>query len=273
LASLDVNEFGAWQREAGIPELALMLLLGWDPDGERQNFPESLEHYGSEAHSLILGLRMGDTTRDSRTRLRRHNSTPPTGEDRDSYSDSRLTVVLADVETWLPRSLTRWWRRRLGTELRSLPFHCHLIKYDPARSVGGHFDDGSWTDYSDIGSVFGGVTLTRRAYERVEQAHLDAIETMAKESEARSFVVGLDHDRDSEMDLGTMLDHIRGALRNENDERLWRTPQNSMYVTVGYDYHLYVGSDRECPAGVAAAVSGGLHPRPEAGPSPSLWIE
>lgn len=48
--------------------------------------------------------------------------------------------------------------------LAALPFHWHLSKYDPAKSISGHYDDGTWTSISDIGASFNGVEPTREAY-------------------------------------------------------------------------------------------------------------
>ncbi|HXH81165.1 hypothetical protein [Nocardioides sp.] len=272
LSSLPADEFAAWQTEAGIPELQLLLLFEWDPDDERRAFPESIEAYYGTAHSVILGRWMGDSDAATVRRLRSHGIRdrvrPP-----QLCGDDALTIVLARLKTWLPLSLARWWRRRVGEQLRELSFHCHLIKYDPNRSVAGYYDDGTWSDFGDIGSTFDGVVLTREVYESVEQAHLDAIEVMARESGAQTFVTDCDHDQTRVLDLGTTLERIRGALRGANDDWLWCTPDHSMYIVSGYDYHLYVGSHRTCNDGVDLAVEKGLHPRLDEGPCPNLYIE
>ena len=181
--------------------------------------------------------------------------------------------MVAQIKTWLPLSLARWWRRRVGQQLRELSLHCHLIKYDPSRSLAGYYDDGTWTDYSDIDAAFDGVVLTREVYESVEQAHLDAIEVMAHESGAQTFVVNFDHDQARALDLPATLGRIRGALRGEHGDWLWRTPDHSTYIISGYDYHLYVGSHRTCTHGVNLAIESGLHPKVGEGPSPHLYVE
>ena len=232
LSSLPAEEFAAWQKEVGIPELQLLLLFEWDPDDERRAFPESAERYHGTAHSVILGLWMGDSDAATFRRLRSHG---PRGQPRSTqhFSDDALTAVVAQIKTWLPLSLARWWRRRVGQQLRELSLHCHLIKYDPSRSLAGYYDDGTWTDYSDIDAAFDGVVLTREVYESVEQAHLDAIEVMAHESCAQTFVVNFDHDQARALDLPATLGRIRGALRGEHGDWLWRTPDHSMYIISG----------------------------------------
>lgn len=271
LSALPADEFAAWQKDAGIPELQLLLLFEWDPDELRGAFPDSTDAYYGTAHSVILGLRMGDTDTATVGRLRAHG---PRGRATSSerFGDATLATVLARIKAWLPLSLARWWRRRLGRELRELGFHCHLIKYDPNRAA-SHYDDGTWTAFSDVGATFNGVVLTRAAYESVEQAHLDAIEVMAHESGAETFVRNLNHDVAVPLDMPTTLERIRGALRDDNDDWLWRTPDNSMYIVVGCDYHLYIGSHRTCTDGVRLAIGSGLHPRTDEGPSPYLHIE
>jgi hypothetical protein len=154
------------------------------------------------------------------------------------------------------------------SRLRSLPFHCHLIKYDPERSRRG-YDDGSWTAMSDIGSAFEGSVLTMDEYLAVEQAHLDALRMMAVESGASTFTVGLN--RGQTLSLDELLVQVRSALREEPQSGYWWNSQSlDFYVFVGYDYHLYVGSHLACGRGVDLALRSGLHPRLDEGPSPYL---
>jgi hypothetical protein len=101
-------------------------------------------------------------------------------------------------------------------DLRELPFHAHVIKYDPARSVGGGYDDGSWTSMSDIGQPFDGERLTIERYAAVEQAHLDVLRAMARES-------GIDRLRRAERRLILAIDPaLRGGPHraSRGDRRL-----------------------------------------------------
>lgn len=161
--------------------------------------------------------------------------------------------------------------RRLGhlkPQLRGLPFHCHLIKYDPAKAI-VNYDDGSWTSFSDVGKVFDGVELTMETYLETEQVHLDAIRTMAMESRASTF---RDEYRPARsLTLDHMLEQVRSALRDEDAGWWWNSQDLDFYIIVGWDYHLYVGSHVECVQGVTLALNSGLHPRLDEGPSPYLY--
>ena len=80
---------------------------------------------------------------------------------------------------------------------------------------------------SDIGESFNAPVLAEEDYLKVEQAHLDAINTMAE-----------------------VLQEVRGALRETGDEDFWWTSdQLNFYVIVGWDYHVYVGKPVPCPEG------------------------
>jgi hypothetical protein len=153
--------------------------------------------------------------------------------------------------------------------LRDLPFHVRLIKYDPARALGQGYDDGSRTSISDIGREVGGRVLTADEYARVEQAHLDALREMATEAGVERLT--LRHLTDASRPLDESLEEVRSALREELDAGLWSDDDESFYIVVGFDYHVYCGSRRECPCGLAIARARGLHPRVDDGPSP--WLD
>lgn len=72
LSTLPADEFAAWQTEAGIPELQLLLLFEWDPDDQRRALPESTEAYYATAHSVLFGLWMGDSDAATVRRFRSH---------------------------------------------------------------------------------------------------------------------------------------------------------------------------------------------------------
>lgn len=150
--------------------------------------------------------------------------------------------------------------------LRGLPFHAHVIKYDPAFSLAGYYDDGSWTSVSDIGSSFGGVVLTAERYASVEAAHLDVLATMAEESGVEKL---RRIDQQTLRPLDESLEEVRAALREDSDAWLWLNDEQPFYIAVSFDYHLYCGSHRPCDKGLAIARSRGLHPRLE-GPGPDL---
>ncbi|WP_182376506.1 hypothetical protein [Nocardioides sp. WS12] len=265
LQDLTREEFGRWSAEAGRAELATILLFRWDPDQAANEYPESSTAYESEAHSIVLGLWMNDDRETFGRRLRGNSRLRAEA----CVADEVLDDLWRLVDNWLPRSIGHWWRNTSMQRLRSLPFHCHLIKYDVEHAI-THFDDGTWTSISDVGDSFNGVVLTMASYLMAEQAHLDSLRAMAVESGASRFRVEVD--RSATMGLDELMDQVRSALREEPACGYWWTSEDFDFaIIVGYDYHLYVASHVECSHGLEVARAAGLHPRVQDGPSPYLF--
>lgn len=265
LQDLTPEEFGRWSSNDGYRELSQLLLFRWDPEGVVDDYPISAMDYESEARSIVLGLWMGDDREVFARRFRNNNRLLP----KSFLADEMVEKVWRLVAHWLPLSISRWWHASIAERLRALPFHCHLIKYDPDRSKDGHYDDGSWTAISDVGQEFDGLVLTMEDYLVVEQAHLDSIRAMAVESGASRFRV--EAEREPTLGLDELLDRVRSALREEEGSGYWWSSEGVDFcVNVGYDYHVYVGSHTECVVGLEFASGAGLHPRVDERPSPYL---
>ncbi|WP_156391721.1 MULTISPECIES: hypothetical protein [unclassified Nocardioides] len=268
LHDLTKDEFARWSSAHGYAELAQLLLFRWDPDGVANDYPISALDYHSEAQSIVLGLWMGDDREVFARRLRNNNRFAPGS----FLTDESIEELWGHLTRWLPLSIFRWWHEFMVEGLRALPFHCHLIKYDPDRSVNGHYDDGSWTAISDVGREFDGIVFTMDDYLATERAHLDSLRAMAVESGATRFRV--ESDRSSTIGLDELLDQVRAALREEQGSGYWWSSEDlDFYVNVGYDYHVYVGSRVDCVEGLQVASGAGLHPRLGDGPSPYLTTE
>lgn len=171
---------------------------------------------------------------------------------------------------WLaPRNARhRRWTASMPV-LRSLSFHCRLIKYDPDRALQG-YSDGSWTAMRDVGTPFEGITLTLDEYLRVEQLHLDVVRAMAIETGTTRFRSESGWLRTRSLEEA--LEQVRAALRDHTQAgRWWVSPRADFYLIVGWDYHLHVGSKVNCVEGVRLARGSGLHPRLEEDPSPYLY--
>ena len=264
---LSLEEFGLWSAERGYLELSYLLLFRWDPDGFADDYPISAMEYEREAQSIVLGLWMDDDREAFGHRLRAESRRQASAGVTDDALDHLWNLVIR----WMHVSVTQWWREIVIHQMRALPFHCHLIKYDPDRSINGYYDDGSWTSISDVGKSFDGVVLTMDEYLRTEQAHLDAVRAMALESGASRFRT--DVGRTSTLDLDQLIDEVRAALREDPGHGYWWTSEDLDFnVNVGYDYHLYVGSHVECTRGLDIAVAAGLHPRVDEGPNPYLHL-
>lgn len=121
-----------------------------------------------------------------------------------------------------------------------------ITKYAPNYS----FDD--WISISDVGKVCSGKLLTMEEYLRVEDSYLNAISLIAKCNEISMFEVtdlevdvrgklGLIYRNGQTLDLQSSLVLARHILREE----LWCRLQNpKMFVHFGYDYYMYIGSEK-----------------------------
>ena len=140
-----------------------------------------------------------------------------------------------------------------------------VTKYDPAhRDITGAYLLDDWTSYSDIGRVFGDTMLSPQRYKAVEDAYVSAALSFLKESGVTHLrVAGLENSQASEdapsegqdLSLGEIEPVLRGLLR----ERFWcRLEAADSFVHVGWDYYMYLGVPRECPAASAVASAQGL---------------
>ena len=149
------------------------------------------------------------------------------------------------------------------------PFQYRITKYDPARrdALGRYLVD-EWTDYSCVGGSFGGVVLTRAAYERMEDAYVRAALALVEEAGVAELAVTTLEMRGASPALGFAL--VEGAgyagaelsalLRCCLRAELWcRFEAPGAFVHVGYDYYLYVGVSRPCPLWIAAARRDALY--------------
>lgn len=143
--------------------------------------------------------------------------------------------------------------------------HVRICKYDPAsRDEAGRYLPDEWTAFSDIGTSFEGVVLTRAAYQQVEDAYVDsALACLTEAGIAWLEVRDLEHRHpDAQVfEEGDQLDHaqLAPALRAVLREQAWCAFEtDDASVHVGWDYYMYVGTPRPCPASIAAAEARGL---------------
>ena len=150
-----------------------------------------------------------------------------------------------------------------------------LTKYDRALRVEGigAFEGDDWTSISDIGETFSGQRLTLADYLDVEAKHLVAVASFIEESDVLELVardVGDPFGRfrvteGARLSPVEAIEVVRQLLREEGWCRL--EAGESFFIHAGYDYYLYVGSDRACPQSVERAERLGLFVDPDF-PSP-----
>lgn len=144
-------------------------------------------------------------------------------------------------------------------------YEFRVTKYDPAfRAACGAYTRDQWTSITDIGQVFEGGVLTAAEYQRVEDAYAESAVRFMQETGVASLVVtGLEYNggvpplfgEGSLMDLHAAESIVRRVLREE----LWcRLEAVNGFLHFGWDYYLYIGVTRPCPAAETFAVQRGL---------------
>ncbi|MDP9222300.1 MAG: hypothetical protein M3P18_00305 [Actinomycetota bacterium] len=140
-----------------------------------------------------------------------------------------------------------------------------LTKYDQSlRDSTGAFTGDDWTSVTDIGETFGGVRLTLAAYLDIGARHLHVIASFLEESAVTAVTaLGVENAKGQfPVSEGQTLSPIqaielvRAMLRDE----VWCRLQDGdgFYIHVGWDYYVYVGSDRPCERSVKLARQLGL---------------
>lgn len=141
-----------------------------------------------------------------------------------------------------------------------------VTKYNPAfRDRSGAYTKIEWTVFSQIGQTFSGVLFTSDAYERVEEAYVQAALSFLRESVLLSMSVeGLENSRKLPLDFqnGSILtlDRIGEIIRRILREEFWcRLEGSDGFVHFGWDFYMYMGVPRPCPIARAEAADLGLY--------------
>lgn len=143
--------------------------------------------------------------------------------------------------------------------------HYRVTKYDPPlRDETGAYTGDDWSMFKEVGEMFDGVRLTLSTYLDVEARHLVALASFFDESGTSKVVA-----KDVEDGGGTFrvregdqlspvdaIEAVRQMLRDEGWCRL--VDDDRFYVHVGWDYYVYVGSDKPCERSVAHTREVGL---------------
>jgi hypothetical protein len=140
-----------------------------------------------------------------------------------------------------------------------------VTKYDPAvRDSSEAYRRDEWTRFADIGRSFDGVELTYDEYERVENAYIATALAFLREAAVSHLTVrALQNARGLPIRFGEgdslPIERISEVLRSVLREEFWcRLESSSAFVHVGWDYHMYLGVTRPCPAARRQAEDNGL---------------
>lgn len=126
-----------------------------------------------------------------------------------------------------------------------------ITKYNPAyRNERGIYINDEWTAYSDIGKSFKGKILTEDEYLRYENLYIDSIIKLMRASNI--YILSISelevYDENIQLKNGIILsiDDITKVIKSILRERIWckLTYVNEFYVHFGYDFNMYVGSNK-----------------------------
>jgi hypothetical protein len=143
--------------------------------------------------------------------------------------------------------------------------HWRITKYNPSlRDSSGAFCGDDWTAFDDIGRAFGGAVLTMAEYQQMEDQYVNVAMRFANEANVSELVTVEVEERTPDFHLSEGLSisiHsvpsiIRPILRSQVWCKLECRPL--FYLHFGYDYYMYIGSQRDLPDSVRFAVESGL---------------
>jgi hypothetical protein len=145
------------------------------------------------------------------------------------------------------------------------PQQFRLTKYDPAvRDGTGAYTADDWIMFSQIGDEFDGERLTLAKYLDVEARHLVVLASFIEESGTAELAAeGVENSggafrvaEAAKLSPIEAIEAVRQMLRDEGWCRL--IDDDRFYIHIGWDYYVYVGTDRPCERSVALAESVGL---------------
>ncbi|HEY2584432.1 MAG TPA: hypothetical protein VGI81_01560 [Tepidisphaeraceae bacterium] len=141
-----------------------------------------------------------------------------------------------------------------------------VTKYDPIyRNSSGAYTRDEWLSFGDIGRSFNGVELTSREYQKVEDAYVVAAIGFLREAGVPQLAVrGLENTGGVPLPFGEgdslTVEQIPDVLRRLLRAEFWcRLEAAGAFLHVGYDYYMYVGVPRQCPAARRRAEDLGLY--------------
>lgn len=158
-----------------------------------------------------------------------------------------------------------------------------ITKYNPNfRDHNDVYNMNDWTSFGDVGKNFDGKILTFNEYIAVENAYINAVLAFMEDIKIISLEVkdvekyskNLELNKtsiaysDDMINLFTnvydnctiKIDNIEKLCRLVLREHMWCKLEKSslMFVHFGYDYYMYIGSDRKCNKAIEKVIKSGL---------------
>lgn len=139
-----------------------------------------------------------------------------------------------------------------------------ITKYDPlVRNKEGHYTKNEWTSYSDIGKTYDGQLFTFEDYIKVEDAYVDAVHSFMDcvgiselkivdlenkfddfDSNYSEHMIAVLNAVENNQIISTATSDVIRLLLREN---MWcKLEGEGLSVHFGYDYYMFIGSEKEC---------------------------
>ncbi len=121
-----------------------------------------------------------------------------------------------------------------------------ISKYSFQYIIDGKYSKDDWTDYSDIGKMFGGKVLNEQEYIYVENNYISCIMNILHQAEVNALVVkelenydNLQWENNQSLSSEILPVIFRDCLRN----KCWcKFDAKDAYIHFGYDYYVYIGT-------------------------------
>lgn len=153
-----------------------------------------------------------------------------------------------------------------------------ITKFNPQnRDKNGYYKKNEWTSFSDIGEEFEGVELTLDSYLFCENAYINAITTIMTGNNLNSIRIETleknDYTNFSDLTEINVKKYFESLKNNMNvsksevnlvarlvlREMMWcKLVCERMYVHFGYDYYMYIGSEKQLENELSIITNNGL---------------
>jgi hypothetical protein len=158
-----------------------------------------------------------------------------------------------------------------------MKYQWRITKYDPKlRDENGAYTGDDWIMLQQIGKTFNGKKLAREGYLETENRYVQAALAFLRAAGLKSITVQdfggktYQPERIEELDLNIdmpiangqelSLDEADQVIRMLLREIIWckLVVSNSLFIHIGWDFYMYIGSDVDLPEGKAEAEKLGL---------------
>ena len=163
-------------------------------------------------------------------------------------------------------------------------FWLRITKYNPIyRNEEGHYKKDEWTSYSDIGTRYDDKLITFQDYIKFEDAYVYAVISFMHCIEISELkIVNLekysdDFDKNYSQQMiktlnsiknnQVMTTNIEDVIRLVLRENMWcKLEGMGLAIHFGYDYYMYIGSEKKCDQQIKEIEKRGLFVEPYESP-------